>query len=141
MKARPTPAQERSANPNPTRVLVADDSAFARLHLRELLGSNNFEVVAEAPGAAQAVALYAELQPDVVTMDLNMPGLSGLDAVLALRDLNPRCRIVLITAVREDPIVQGLLEMGIPVVHKPVRWGELETALSEASSAGSPAQS
>lgn len=139
MKTRLKTAKDRSAAPSPVRVLVADDSAFARAHLRQLISSRGLDVVGEAANAAEVLDRYSVLRPDVVTMDLIMPGLTGLDAILALRDLDPDCKIVLITAVREDPIIKGLPAMGISVVHKPVRWRELETALRGSLSANSGA--
>ncbi|HEY3357071.1 MAG TPA: response regulator, partial [Polyangia bacterium] len=66
----------------PLRVLVVDDSALARDMLRELLTRDgDIEVVAEAPDGGAAVRLVDELGPDLVTMDLQLPGLSGLDAI------------------------------------------------------------
>jgi two-component system, chemotaxis family, chemotaxis protein CheY len=111
------------------RVLIADDSAFARTTLRELMSSRGYAVVAEAASAAEAVSLYKILRPDIVTMDLSMPGLTGLDAILALRELDARCKVILITAVQDDPIVKGLAALGVPVVAKPVRWESLEEGL------------
>jgi two-component system, chemotaxis family, chemotaxis protein CheY len=113
------------------KILVADDSSFARVQLKQLLAAHGHAVVAEAANAAQAVELYGVHKPDVVTMDLNMPGSTGLEAIVALRDLDPKCRIVLVTAARDDAAVHGIAEMGVPVVLKPIQWGELERALAQ----------
>lgn len=117
----PSPSRRRTS----PRLLIVDDSAFARAQLRGLLAAAGAEIVGEAESAEQGVTLFSVLRPDIVTMDINMPGLSGVDAVLALRELDERCRIVLITALQRDPIVAGLAAMGIPVLRKPVDEDEL----------------
>jgi len=122
---RPVRARRASVPKHGPRVLVVDDSGFARAHLRQLLGRAGARIAAEASTANEALQLFLTVRPDVVTMDMNMPGLNGLDAILALRDLDPRCRVILITAVREDPIVAGLAAMGVPVLHKPVDEAQL----------------
>jgi two-component system chemotaxis response regulator CheY len=112
-------------------ILIADDSSFARIQLKQLLVSHGHAVIAEASSAAQAVELYGSHKPDVVTMDLNMPGSTGLEAIVALRAKDPACRIVLVTAAKDDAAVKGISELGVPVVLKPVQWGELERALAK----------
>ena len=113
-------------------MLIVDDSVFARAQLRRNLAAAGAEVVGEAESAEQGVALFSVLRPDLVTMDMNMPGLNGVDAILALRELDPRCRVVLITAVQNHPVVAGLVALGIPVLHKPVSGAELAQHLGAA---------
>jgi DNA-binding NarL/FixJ family response regulator len=82
----------------PIRVLVVDDHAVVREGIRHVLsGSGEFEVVGEASEGTDAVALTGELQPDVVVLDITLPGKSGLRLVEALRKAAPGARILMLS--------------------------------------------
>lgn len=84
------------------RILIADDHAIVREGIRRVLSSDRgFEVVGEASNGREAVALARSLDPDVVVLDLTMPLLSGLDAVVEIRDAMPRARI-LVLSIHDD---------------------------------------
>ena len=85
------------------RVLVCDDHALVRSGLRRLLESEAaFDVVGEAADAEQAIAEVAELQPDVLLLDVVMPGRSGIDALADLHEASPHTR-VLVLSMQDDP--------------------------------------
>ena len=67
------------------KVLIVDDAAFMRMMLKDILQKNNFEVVAEAENGKVALAAYQKFKPDIVTMDITMPEMNGIEATLALR--------------------------------------------------------
>ena len=80
------------------RVLIADDHAIVRAGIRLLLDSQEgIEIVGEAKDGAEAVAKTRELSPDVVLMDVAMPGLSGLEATREIRQTNPDTRVLMLT--------------------------------------------
>jgi len=80
------------------RVLIADDHAIVRAGIRLLLDSQEgIEIVGEAKDGAEAVAKTRELAPDVVLMDVAMPGLSGLEATREIRQTNPDTRVLMLT--------------------------------------------
>ncbi len=82
----------------PIRVLVADDHAVMRDGLRMIVGAQpDIEVLGEAADGREAVRKAAEQSPDVVVLDLAMPGLNGIDAALALADAAPRARVLVLT--------------------------------------------
>jgi DNA-binding NarL/FixJ family response regulator len=82
----------------PIRVLIADDHTIVRTGIRHVLESDNgFEVVGEAATGTEAVALAASLRPDVVVLDISMPGESGLQVAARLRDGSPDRRIVILS--------------------------------------------
>ena len=84
------------------RVLVADDHACIRVALGQLLASlEDMEVVGFAVDGAQAVALAAQLAPDVVVMDVSMPLVDGIEATRRILETNPALRVVTLTAFRE----------------------------------------
>jgi DNA-binding NarL/FixJ family response regulator len=85
------------------RVVIADDHPHYRASLARELRANGIEVVAETPNATAAIAAVAEHGPDVVIMDLNMPGMPGVVAIRRLGDLALRARVVVLTVSAESP--------------------------------------
>jgi len=86
-----------------TRVLLADDHAVLRAGIRLLLNSQpEFDVVGEAASGIDALALSEQIQPDLILLDLSMPGLGGLDALPVLRRSAPNARILILT-MHDDP--------------------------------------
>src|SRR6266705_1558191 len=82
----------------PVRVLIVDDHPLTRTALGSLLEQSSFSVVGEAADGAEAVERARELQPDLVLLDLSMPGTDGLEALPRLRVAAPECEIVVLTA-------------------------------------------
>lgn len=94
------------------RVLIADDSLFVRSCLRKIIEEAGHEVVGEAENGQMAVDLYGRVLPDVVTMDITMPELSGLEAVKAIKGRHSSARIVMVTAMGLDPVVKEAFTHG-----------------------------
>ncbi|MGA2010223.1 MAG: response regulator transcription factor [Solirubrobacteraceae bacterium] len=94
------------------RVIVVDDHHLFRRSLVALLIERGITVVAEAALAAEAIAQAAELQPDVVLMDLNMPGMSGVEATQRLSAAAPSVNVVVLTVVADDRQVMDALLAG-----------------------------
>lgn len=91
---------------NTIRVLLADDHALFRAGLRALLSTaGDLEVVGEASNGAEALELAQELDPDVLLMDLRMPGTDGVAATAAVRELAPRTRVLVLTTFDDDASV------------------------------------
>jgi two-component system chemotaxis response regulator CheY len=96
----------------PRRVLIADDAAFMREMLRDVLVSGGYEVCAEATDGADAVAKFREHSPDLVTLDIVMPRKSGLEALKEIRQLDPGARIVMCSALGQEALVMDALQAG-----------------------------
>jgi len=95
------------------RVLVADDQAAVREGLATLLDlTPGLEVVGQARDGAQAVQLVAEHAPDVVLMDLHMPGMDGIQATEQITRTHPSTRVVILTTYADDASIQGALRAG-----------------------------
>ncbi len=95
------------------RILVADDHALVREGIRALLSlSNDLEVVGEAADGQEAIAAARRLRPDVVLMDINMPGLGGLEATLAIRRESPQAKILVLTQYDDREYVARFLKSG-----------------------------
>lgn len=98
---------------NLIKVLIAEDHTILRDGLRRVLElSPDIKVVAEALDGRQAVAMATDIQPDVVLMDIAMPGLNGLEATRQLVKLNPGIKILMLTAHNDDAYVQGAIDSG-----------------------------
>ena len=98
----------------PLRILLADDHATVRHGLKLLIDAElDMKVVAEASDGAAAVRQAVELKPDVVVMDISMPGMNGLAATQALKKAQPNARIVTLTRHADDAYLQELLRAGV----------------------------
>jgi NarL family two-component system response regulator YdfI len=97
----------------PVRILIADDHLIIRQGLRLILETEkDFELVAEAADGAEALSLSAELHPDVVLMDLRMPGMDGLTAIERMRVEQPDVAVVILTTFNEDELMLRGLQAG-----------------------------
>ncbi|MGD0751949.1 MAG: response regulator transcription factor [Anaerolineales bacterium] len=97
----------------PIRIVVADDHLIIRQGLRLIMETQEgFEMVGEAADGEEAVNLCDELKPDVVLMDLRMPGMDGLTAIEILRTKQPEIAVVILTTFNEDDLMMRGLRMG-----------------------------
>jgi len=106
-------AQHPAVTHDAVRVLIVDDHDLFRAGLRQLLEEQErVHVVGEASGGAQAVQLVSESAPDVVVMDLNMPGMSGVEATRQISLLAPLTRVVVLTISDQDSDVMDAILAG-----------------------------
>ena len=95
------------------RVLVADDHPVFRYGMRAILGAEpDTEIVGEATDGAEAVTLAAELRPDVILMDINMPGSNGIEATRRITEANPDTGILMLTMFEDDDSVFSAIRAG-----------------------------
>jgi DNA-binding NarL/FixJ family response regulator len=95
-----------------TRVLIADDHPLTREALSGLLVANGFDVVGQAGDGAEAVAQAGVLQPDLVILDLTMPGVDGLTALPRVREAAPNTAVVVLTAAEDDTNLLTAIRLG-----------------------------
>lgn len=92
-------------------VLVVDDAAFMRMMIRDILSREGY-VIHEAVNGRDAVEKFAELRPDLVTMDITMPEMSGLDALRLIRQQDPAARVLMVSAMGQQRMIVEALESG-----------------------------
>jgi NarL family two-component system response regulator LiaR len=120
---------------DPTTVLLVDDHELVRRGVRAFLETcGDFEVVGEAESGAQAVQLAEEQIPDVILMDLIMPGMDGVEATRQVKKVSPRTQVVVLTSYHEDEHIFPALQAGaLSYVLKDVRMEELAEAVRKAA--------
>ena len=120
------------------RIVVADDHAVVRQGLRSFLSlQEDMEVVGEAADGAEAVDAVERLQPDVVLMDMVMPGVDGLSAIRRLLELRPETRIVVLTSYAdEDQVVPAVRAGAAGYLLKDVQPAELAAAIRTVAAGG-----
>ncbi|MCJ7652550.1 MAG: response regulator [Actinobacteria bacterium] len=93
-------------------VLIVDDALFMRMMIKDILSKDGFEIVGEAENGAEAVEKYADLKPDLVTMDIVMPEMDGIEAVRTIIKMDPGARVLMCSAMGQQPLVVEALEAG-----------------------------
>ncbi|PRR82827.1 response regulator [Clostridium vincentii] len=94
------------------KVLIVDDAAFMRMMIKDILQKNNFEVVGEASNGIIAVEMYKKERPDVVTMDITMPDMDGIEAVKAIKAFDPSAKIIMCSAMGQQSMVMDAIKAG-----------------------------
>ncbi|MGQ9855545.1 MAG: chemotaxis protein CheY [Fervidobacterium sp.] len=94
------------------RVLVVDDAAFMRMMLKDILTKAGHEVVGEAANGLEAVEKYKELKPDVVTMDITMPEMNGIDAIKEIKKVDPNATVIVCSAMGQQAMVIEAIQAG-----------------------------
>ncbi|HLS71059.1 MAG TPA: response regulator [Chitinophagaceae bacterium] len=94
------------------KILIVDDAKFMRVTLANILSNEGYEILGEAQNGKEAVELYEKLQPDLVTMDITMPIMDGLEAIRRIIDLDDQAKIIVCSAMGQQKIVVEAIELG-----------------------------
>lgn len=95
-----------------TKVLIVDDAAFMRMTIKNLLEKNGFEVAGEAENGEVGLRKYKELQPELVTMDITMPEMDGIQALKAIRQFDPKAKVIMVSAMGQEGLVKEAIISG-----------------------------
>ena len=123
---------------NPIRLMIVDDQKLMREGLRTLLElEGGFEIVAEVGDGQAALDAYAELQPDVVLMDIRMPGMDGVEATRRLHEKWSNARVIILTTFNDDAYVFEALRVGaLGYLLKDLSGHELANAVQTVANGG-----
>lgn len=94
------------------KIMVVDDARFMRLILGGILREADCKVVAEASNGKQAIDLYKKLKPDLVTMDIVMPEMGGVEAVRQIIEFDPNAKIIMVSAMGQQELVTESMDAG-----------------------------
>ena len=94
------------------RILITDDAVFMRLTLKSMLERNGYEVVGEAENGAIGVEKYKQLKPDIVTLDITMPVMDGMEALKQIKGFDINAKIIMISAMGQESIVRDAVIAG-----------------------------
>ena len=97
------------------KFLLADDSRFVRTCLRQVMKIVGGEIVGEATTGSEAIEMFEQLRPNFVTMDLSMPGMSGVDAIQRIRQIDPDINIVVISGVDLEEVRREVFDLGVKI--------------------------
>jgi len=115
------------------KVLLVDDSAVTRMMIAEFLQMGGHQVAGEADTLDQALAAYQAQKPDLVTLDLSMGDVDGFTVLRALREADPKARVLIVSANTQSEVYDQLLQEGaVGFIVKPFSLADLTMAVSKA---------
>lgn len=94
------------------RVLVVDDATFMRTTIKRLLEKNGLTVVGEASNGQEGFQKYKEMKPDLVTMDITMPEVTGIEGLKLIMDYDPQARVIMVSAMGQEYLVREAVLAG-----------------------------
>ncbi len=114
------------------RILLADDTKLMRDMLRAALDSEKFQIVGEAKDGEQAVAMFKDLKPDLVILDINMPKLNGIDALTEMIEFDAKAKVVMCSDQKfENMIVLALKRGACDFIVKPFKNDDVMRAMKQ----------
>ncbi|MFD2629209.1 response regulator [Oceanobacillus kapialis] len=115
------------------RILVTDDAAFMRMQLKDIVTKLGHEVVGEAENGQVSVEMYQELKPDLVTMDITMPEMNGVEALKEIKKFDADAKVIMCSAMGQQGMVVEAIQAGAKdFIVKPFTADRINEALSKA---------
>jgi len=115
------------------RILIVDDAKVARLRLKDILEACQYDVIAEAVDGNQAVEMYKQFRPDLVTMDITMPQKDGVEALEEIIAIDKNAKVVMITAIDQRNLLMKAIKLGATdYIIKPFEDDRVISAISKA---------
>lgn len=122
----------RKEDDNLASILIADDAAFMRMVLKNALIKLGHEIIGEAENGKVAIQLYEKLKPDIVTMDITMPEMSGVEAVKEIKKINPNATIIMCSAMGQQSMIVDAIQSGAKdFIIKPFTETRIKEALDK----------
>lgn len=118
------------------KIMVVDDSRVVQIQLSKILEGTDFEIAAYCRTGEEAIQKYKEVQPDLITMDIIMPGIDGLEAARAILQEHPEARILMVSSLAYDDTMDEAKEIGAKgFVYKPFEREQILDAMNKAINA------
>lgn len=112
--------------------MVVDDSKMVHLQMKKLLENTEYEIVGNCEDGEEAISRYEEIHPDVVTMDIIMPGMDGLETARAILDKHPEAKIVMLSSLAYEEPVEEAKDVGAKAfIYKPFNQKDVLKTLGE----------
>lgn len=113
-------------------ILIVDDAQFMRMMLKNILSKNGYNVVGEAANGAEALLRYKELKPDLVTMDITMQEVDGIQGLKDIRDYDSSAKVIMCSAMGQQAMVIEAIQNGaIDFVVKPFQADRVISAVKK----------
>jgi len=114
------------------KLMIVDDASFMRISIRKMLETHNYEVVAEASDGAQAIELFKQFNPDIITMDITMPVMSGIDALKEIKKINKNVIVVMVSALGQEVMIkEAVIQGASSFIVKPFQGDKLIEVLDK----------
>ncbi|EAL8030414.1 TPA_asm: two-component system response regulator [Listeria monocytogenes] len=115
------------------KLLIVDDAMFMRTMIKNIVKDSDFEVVAEAENGLEAVKKYDEVKPDIVTLDITMPEMDGLEALAQIMAKDPSAKVIMCSAMGQQGMVVDAIKKGAKdFIVKPFQADRVLEALEKA---------
>lgn len=115
------------------KIMIVDDSLFMRMLLKNVIHELGYEKVVEASNGLEALTLYPDELPDVVTMDITMPEMDGITALEKIKDMNPDAKVIMVSAMGQQALLIRAVSMGASdFIVKPFSKDRVREALKKA---------
>lgn len=113
-----------------TTIMVVDDSPFASKQIKDIVEDNGYEVIGYAKDGEEAIELYKELKPDIVILDIIMPGLNGLETAEILKKQDPAVKILMLSSLCDAGTMEEVKSIGVKhLILKPLEADVLLASL------------
>lgn len=117
------------------KILVVDDASFMRGSLKFIVENVGHQVVGMAQDGNEAIAMYKKLKPDIVTLDILMKGMDGMTALKRLRELDPKAKVIMVTALGMDDKKEEASKLGaLGYIRKPFKQAEIVAEIAKVMS-------
>ena len=116
------------------RIMIVDDAIFMRMKLKDILEKNGYEVVAEAQNGEDAIEKYRAERPDIVTMDITMPEMDGIEALKGIKRIDPSAKVIMCSAMGQQAMVMEAIQSGaLDFIVKPFETDRVIDSIQKAS--------